>query len=85
MPVLCSDIPVFREHLDSEECSGHVLWFDPESPESISGALHQLTENYGYYRDLAQSIPRTHHETWEDTARKYADVFFEAHKRYHGY
>lgn len=85
VPVLCSDIPVFREHVANEGRSDSVLWFDPDSPDSIAEAMNRLEADYGRYKSLAASTNSHSRETWDDTARKYVDVFYEAHRRFHGY
>jgi hypothetical protein len=76
VPVLCSDIPVMREHLAGR--AEVVVWLDPESPESIARALEQLDHNYTSVKEAtmkAMSYPRP---TWNDVANEYVTIFQDA-------
>ena len=75
VPVLCSDIPVMREHLAGH--SAKVAWFDGESVSSIVDALNRFFDNYEEYKESAiggMSDPRP---TWDDIAAKYVELFLE--------
>jgi len=82
VPILCSDIPVMREHLGNWNTADKVSWFDPESPDSIVRALEQLAVNYDYFKTIADNA-LVHSETWEDLARKYIQVFRLAYLKYY--
>ncbi|MGG4395764.1 glycosyltransferase [Paenibacillus thiaminolyticus] len=81
VPVLCSDIPVMREHLSRH--SAEVVWFDPESPDAITRALDQLFGNYAHYKASAMAGIHDPSETWDDIALKYILVFHLAYQKYH--
>lgn len=81
VPVLCSDIPVMREHLSRH--SAEVVWFDPESPDAITRALEQLFGNYAHYKASAMGGIHDSSETWNDIALKYILVFHRAYQKYH--
>jgi glycosyltransferase involved in cell wall biosynthesis len=76
VPVLCSDIPVMREHLAGR--SAKIGWFDPESPESILRAINDLFDNYDDYKRTALNAIRDPRYTWEDIAAQYVRVFQSA-------
>jgi glycosyltransferase involved in cell wall biosynthesis len=76
VPVLCSDIPVMREHLAGR--SAKIAWFDPESPESILRAINDLFDNYDEYKRTALNAIRDHRYTWDDIAAQYVRVFQSA-------
>ncbi|MGG0814460.1 glycosyltransferase family 1 protein [Paenibacillus alvei] len=82
VPVLCSDIPVMREHLARH--SAEIVWFDPESPESIAQALTHLFSNYARYKASAVQGMHDPSETWDDVARKYIHIFRLAYLKHHG-
>jgi glycosyltransferase involved in cell wall biosynthesis len=83
VPVLCSDIPVMREHLDHWNITEKVAWFDPESPDSIAGALEQFVADYDHYKAIADQAV-LHAENWDDLARKYIHVFRRSYLKYYG-
>lgn len=76
VPVLCSDIPVMRQHL--KERSARILWFDPESPESIASAMDELAENYQSYKASAVKGMNDPRPSWDDIADQYVQVFKKA-------
>jgi glycosyltransferase involved in cell wall biosynthesis len=83
VPVLCSDIPVMREHLAGR--SAKIAWFDPESVESMLRALTDLFDNYDEYRQAALDGVNDPRYTWEDIANQYVNVFREViEKSEHG-
>jgi glycosyltransferase involved in cell wall biosynthesis len=73
VPVLCSDIPVMREHLAGR--TAKVGWFDPESADSILRALEDLFDNYDEYRRSALSAASDVRYTWDDIASQYVRAF----------
>jgi glycosyltransferase involved in cell wall biosynthesis len=75
VPVLCSDIPVMREHL--AERSAKIAWFDPYSPDSICQAYTQLMKNYDEYKASAVAGMSDIRPTWDDIAGAYVRVFEE--------
>ncbi|MGI6093268.1 MAG: glycosyltransferase family 4 protein [Veillonellaceae bacterium] len=76
IPVLCSDIPVMREQLAKR--SAKVIWFDPESYESILAALDRLVTKYDKYKKSAVKGSSDITYNWDDVARQYLDVFRSA-------
>ena len=73
VPVLCSDIPVLREHLKGR--SATIGWFDPESPDSILAALNEWRENYDARKQSAVEGMKDPRPTWDDVADGYAAIF----------
>ncbi|WP_341282416.1 glycosyltransferase family 1 protein [Paenibacillus sp. FSL H8-0537] len=81
-PVLCSDIPVMREHLARH--SAKIAWFNPQSPDSIVQALEDLTANYDEYKSSAIAGIHDPAESWDDVAKRYLNVFRDTYWRYYG-
>ncbi|MCY9512576.1 glycosyltransferase [Paenibacillus apiarius] len=81
VPVLCSDIPVMREHLARH--SADIVWFDPESPDSIAQALNRLFDNYEHYKASAVQGMNDASETWDDVAKKYIHIFRLAYMKHY--
>jgi len=75
VPVLCSDIPVMREHLANR--SAKIAWFDPESADSIAKAFDQVFDNYDEYKESALRAMNDPRPTWDDVAGQYANLFAE--------
>ncbi|MEI6788336.1 MAG: glycosyltransferase family 1 protein [bacterium] len=73
VPVLCSDIPVLREHLAGR--TARIGWFDPESPEAIRAALSDLIEHQAEYRQSAIAGMKDPRPSWDDVAAQYAEEF----------
>lgn len=71
IPVLCSDIPVMREHVGERA----VIWFDPYSVDSLVTAMETLFDHYIHYRELAQQNKTAARPTWDQIAAGYVDVF----------
>lgn len=70
IPVLCSDIPVLREHM--ERIGARVLWFDPHDYEDLARQLKELEENYEQYKDIAvRQVNSLNPRTWRDVAEDY--------------
>lgn len=70
IPVLCSDIPVFREVVGL--AGGDVLWFDPHDPADIARALCRLRDNYAEFsRRAREQAAAAHRRTWLDVAGMY--------------
>jgi glycosyltransferase involved in cell wall biosynthesis len=76
VPVLCSDIPVMREHLARR--SARVGWFDPESPDAIVRALDALLDDYDAARASAVRGMHDPRPSWDDVAAEYAAVLRDA-------
>jgi glycosyltransferase involved in cell wall biosynthesis len=72
-PVLCSDIPVLREHLNQH--SATVGWFDPLSVDSIVTALNAFFDHYDLYKQSAVDGMHDPRPTWDDIAAEYVAVF----------
>lgn len=73
VPVLCSDIPVMREHLSGR--SARIAWFDPESADSILRALEDLFDHYDDYKRAALNAVADPRYTWDDIAAQYVKAF----------
>jgi glycosyltransferase involved in cell wall biosynthesis len=76
VPLLCSDIPVMREHLGKR--SAEIVWFDPLSTDSILNALEQFQRDYTRYHASAQQGMSDPRPTWAEIADQYVQVFKEA-------
>jgi len=71
IPAVCSDIPVMREMV--ERVNGKVIWFDPQSPASLAGALTDLERNYPAHKAAAVAqVERLNVRTWDEVAQDYA-------------
>jgi glycosyltransferase involved in cell wall biosynthesis len=81
-PVLCSDIPVMREHLSRH--SAKIAWFDPHNPDSIADALDGLFDDYDSYKFSALHGVHDATQTWDDIAKQYIEVFRITFWRYYG-
>ncbi|SFE15273.1 Glycosyltransferase involved in cell wall bisynthesis [Paenibacillus algorifonticola] len=81
-PVLCSDIPVMREHLSRH--TAQIIWFNPHNPDSILQALKELSSNYSTYKSSAIQGMSDPSESWDDVAKRYIDVFRITYWRYYG-
>ncbi|GMK43313.1 glycosyl transferase family 1 [Paenibacillus glycanilyticus] len=81
-PVLCSDIPVMREHLSNH--SAKIAWFDPHSPNSIANALEQFFSDYDTYKHSAVLGIHDPSKSWDDIAKQYLEVFRQTYWRYYG-
>jgi glycosyltransferase involved in cell wall biosynthesis len=76
VPVLCSDIPVMREHLNGR--NDVVTWFDPESPEAIVRALGELENNYASIKERTKKAMTFPRPSWADVAGEYVSIFQDA-------
>lgn len=76
IPLLCSDIPVMREHLAAH--SVDVLWFDPLSVDSILGAIKTFRNDYAHYYQSVQGGMSEKRITWDEIADQYVQVFKRA-------
>lgn len=81
-PVLCSDIPVMREHLADR--TARIAWFDPESPNSIAEALEQMVNHYESYKSTTLQGMGDPHQTWDDVAAQYIRTFRQAYLKFYG-
>lgn len=75
VPVLCSDIPVLREHLSCR--SAEVIWFDADSPVDILRAVHHFLKNQDHYIAVTRKGVDDYRPSWEEVASKYVQVFSE--------
>jgi glycosyltransferase involved in cell wall biosynthesis len=74
VPVLCSDIPVLREHV--ERVGASVIWFDPRDPRDLIRALEELERDYEAIRAKAiAQVPHISRRRWVDVARDYLKLF----------
>jgi glycosyltransferase involved in cell wall biosynthesis len=71
VPVLCSDIPVMREHVGSRQ----VIWFDPYSVDSLVSAIETLFDHYDQYHELARHNISAVRPTWDQIGASYVGVF----------
>lgn len=79
VPVLCSDIPVMREHLGHH--SAQPGWFDPWSAASIAQAARDLVADYPSRRAQAVRGQVDRRPRWEDVAGEYGRVLHAAAAR----
>lgn len=82
VPVMCSDIPVMREHMARH--SAEIIWFDPESPDSIAQALDLFFEHSSHYKSSAVQGMNDLTDTWDHIASQYIHVFRVAYMKYYG-
>jgi glycosyltransferase involved in cell wall biosynthesis len=74
VPVLCSDIPVMREHM--ERIGAEVLWFDPRDAASLCAALEMLEEEFPALKARARAqTSRLTTRSWAQVAGDYLNVF----------
>lgn len=74
IPVICSDIPVMREHM--ERIGAAVMWFDPLSSAELSARLTQLYNNYPSIKRAAiEQSASLRTRRWIDVAMDYAGLF----------
>jgi len=80
-PVLCSDIPVMREHLARH--SAKVVWFNPESVDSILQALEEMTLNYEEYKNSSIQGINDATDSWDSIAEKYIHAIRTSYLNYY--
>jgi glycosyltransferase-like protein len=74
MPVLASDLPVFREYLRSEE---NALLVDPHSESTIAAGMLRLVEDDLLRQRLATAGPVTARRfSWSATAQAHTDYYY---------
>jgi glycosyltransferase involved in cell wall biosynthesis len=74
MPVLASDLPVFREYLRSEE---NALLVDPHSESTIAAGMLRLVEDDLLRQRLAAAGPVTARRfSWSATAQAHTDYYY---------
>lgn len=77
IPVICSDIPVLREHM--ARLGAEVLWFDPHDPGSLADRLARLVREHEALRASARAqVARLQVRRWADVAADYLRVFRSA-------
>ena len=70
VPVLCSDIPVFREVVGLAGCE--AIWFDPANPSDMARSLVLLRNDYDQFsRSAKQQASSANRRTWLDVADAY--------------
>lgn len=77
VPVAMSEIPAFIEHLQVQGLYAET--FDPRSPTEIAEKIDRIIsnpENSG--NNVKKSLEAIKKITWEDTARKYLNIFEDA-------
>lgn len=80
VPVVCSDIPVLREHV--ARLGGDVLWFDPHDASSLARRLRELEDAYPDHRRRAlEQVATLHRRTWDDVAAEYWHVITSLNHR----
>lgn len=73
VPVLTSDLPVFREYLRSEE---NALLVDPEDESAIAAGIVRLAQDETLRRTLAKAGPVTAASySWETTAEEHTAYY----------
>ena len=74
IPVICSDIPVLREHM--ARLGAEVLWSDPRDADSLAARLKQVARDHEAIRASAQAqVARLRIRRWSDVAADYVHVF----------
>ncbi|USK78063.1 glycosyltransferase [Peribacillus frigoritolerans] len=81
VPVLCSDIPVMREHIGGRRAK--VAWFNPESIDSITNALENMVLNYDEYKKVSIQSMNDPTESWDSIARKYIHVMRQSYQKFY--
>jgi len=77
VPVAMSDIPAFREHIDTLGVRAQL--FDPRSPQDIAAKVATLLDNPGRSRaDALFSLQALRSMTWDRTASGYLNIFRDA-------
>jgi glycosyltransferase involved in cell wall biosynthesis len=77
VPVICSDIPVVREHV--ERLGAEVLWFDPLDPGALAARLAELERDYAEFRRRAVTqVCTLRRRTWAEVADEYRRVMAAA-------
>jgi glycosyltransferase involved in cell wall biosynthesis len=72
-PVLCSDIPVFRE-----VCADAAIYFDPRMGESIGAAVQKLLDEKVREQLCIRGHKNVRRFTWDRCARESMAAFEEA-------
>lgn len=73
LPVLASDLPVFREYLRTDE---NALLVDPLDEAAIATGMLRLADDAEFRRRLAAAGPRTARQfTWEASARAHIEHY----------
>jgi glycosyltransferase involved in cell wall biosynthesis len=74
VPVLCSDLAVFREQV--EHTGGNVIWFDPHSPRDLAQKLCWVEQHYEQVRIQAiRQVTSLRRRLWQEVADDYYKVF----------
>jgi glycosyltransferase involved in cell wall biosynthesis len=79
-PVVMSEIPSFREHLDTLGVKAKL--FDPRSPADIALKISEVLDRPEEARkDAESSMASIRKKTWESAANAYYQVFLEAREK----
>lgn len=71
LPVVCSDIPAFREIADDA-----AVYFDQNNPMNIAESMLLLCEDNNLHAKLRlKGLERAKHFNWQDTARKIVEIY----------
>ena len=75
LPVLTSDIPVFKEYLQHEE---NAIMVSAEDESSIAAGIEKLAIDLKLKQRLASSGPKTAElYSWESTAKAHLEYYYE--------
>ena len=76
VPVVCSDIPVLREHM--ARLGATVLWFDPRDAAALARALQELERDYAAHKARAvRQVQTMRRRAWADVADEYWTILTE--------
>jgi glycosyltransferase involved in cell wall biosynthesis len=74
VPVVCSDIPVMREHMG--RLGAEVSWFNPARPDQLAEQLRRVTVEYPAVRATAiAQVDQLRPRQWSEVAADYSRVF----------
>lgn len=81
LPVVCSDIPTFREIAGDAP-----VYFDQKDPLSITGSIKMLCENSRLYAaSQLKGLERAKRFTWQRTAKRMVKVYLDVLTRVGGH
>src|SRR6185437_8209933 len=80
IPVICSDIPVMREHM--ERIGAEVTWFDALREDDLAARLVEMRANLSAHSHAAQAQRETLRiRSWQDVADDYLTILKARMKR----
>lgn len=71
IPVIASDLEVFREQVELYNCSDRVNFFSPGDPESLASCIQQFIDHPKARLSNSEIEARFGHWTWEIVAQEY--------------